>query len=140
MNKSKNTRNIFSIIIIILCLIFVFLLFTFIHEWKVESEPWTVSTETLYHYVDNGDYPRLYQMCCKNRAQNVKEDANLRELYAVADYYHNAFYYYGLQDTEGADLSSYQEGMKQAAASAGDLSYAIEDIDSLFTDSSQKPE
>ena len=132
MNKSPKAKNMFTVIIGVLCVILVILLFIFIRTWKEESEPWIVRTDTLYSYVDNGDYPRLYQACCNNRAQNVKEDSNLKELYAVADYYHNAFYYYGLQEVPGTDLSLYQKNMEQAAALAGDLSYAIEDIDTLL--------
>lgn len=129
----KLPKGKYPVIIAILSMIFFIMLLSLISAWRAESDPWRVRTETMYTYLEDGNYQRLYQLCSIRRAQTPEANGDVQELYAVADYYYNALYYYGLRNTEGADTAVYAENMAQSAASAGDLSYAIEDIDALMS-------
>lgn len=129
---SRLWQNKYTLAIVILSIIFFFMLVFTIHDWIDEYEVWVVDTDSLYYRLDDGDYARLTELAILRRGQTDETDENILELYAVADYYYNSFYYYGLRGLEDADTSVYQEGMKQAAASVGSLSFAIEEIDAIF--------
>jgi hypothetical protein len=133
-NKKSVFQTLYPFIVIALSLILFILLITFINNYRELSSSYTLSVDNLYYCIDNGNYQNLYERCAYNRAAGVKETSELSELYAVADYYHNAFYYYGLQDTDNAHLSDYQKAMEESAAQAGSLSYVLPKIDALLTD------
>lgn len=135
MNNRKKAPLFYNIFIGILCVVFLIFLFVFIFAYKENHYSPKYSAELLYYYLETKDYQQLSKRCTQARLDSHNKDTELQELYAVADYYHNAFYYYGFKDDPSIDVSSYQEKMKESAALAGDLSYAIEDIDNLFISS-----
>lgn len=130
--KHSLFQNKYSVIIASLSLLFFIMLLSLIFAWKKESGEWRIDTETMYGSLEAGNYQRLYQLCCIRRAQTPETDEDILELYTVADYYYNALYYYGKQDSKSADLTVYRDNMARSASSTGDLSYAIDEIDALF--------
>lgn len=132
--KSRFRKIMFPLTLTILSIIFLLMVVAFIFTFKSYSYDKSVSTNMLHYYLANEDYNYLYYYSIVNRATGASEDEELTELYAVADYYHNCFYYYGLKPMEGHDISYYEEEMQKCTAKAGALSYALEDIDTLFQD------
>lgn len=135
MNNRKKVPRFYNIFIGILCVVFLIFLFVFIFAYKENNYSPKYSSESFYYCLEMKNYQQLWERCTQAPLDSHNKDTKLQELYAVADYYHNAFYYYGLKDAPSIDVSSYQEKMKESAALAGDLSYAIEDIDNLFISS-----
>jgi hypothetical protein len=134
MNKNKKSvfQTIYPFLVIALSLLLFILLITFINNYRGLDYDYTFSADTLYYNLESQDYQNLYEHCSDNRFEKVKETTELSELYAVADYYHNAFYYYGLQGTDNPHLADYQDAMEQSAAQAGSLSYVLPKIDALL--------
>lgn len=137
MDNRKKASMFYNIFIGILCIVFIILLFVFIFAYKENNDSPKYSSESFYRYLEMKDYQGLWERCTQAPLGSHNKDTGLQELYAVADYYHNAFYYYGFKDDPSIDVSSYRKRMKESAALAGDLSYAIEDIDTLFVSACQ---
>ncbi|MBP3460365.1 MAG: hypothetical protein J6K58_14240 [Lachnospiraceae bacterium] len=136
MNNTKSgfRKIIFPFILTVLSIIFFLMILIFIFSFKTYYYDKSVSSNLLRYYLVNEDYGSLYYYTTVNRAVGASEDEELTELYAVADYYHNCLYYYGLKPMEGHDISYYEEKMQKCTSKAGTLSYALEDIDTLFQD------
>lgn len=135
MPAKKLTQNkILKILLVIASVIFFIMLLIFIGLYHDNDYSINYKADSLYYYAEAGEYDRLYEMCCENRAHNVKADADMLEIYALADYYHNSFLYYACKDSDSTRAAQYLENMELNAANTGELSFMLEDIDAIFAD------
>lgn len=133
MNKQPKKKSpVLTILLVIASIVFFFMLITFIIVYLDNDYSAEHDADYLYYYVENGDYSRLYEACCQNRAYNVEADADMLEAYAIADYYHASFMYYAYKDADPAIAGKYFDAMKEHASKVGEMSFVLEDIDAQF--------
>lgn len=119
----------FLIPIIILSITFVFLLFSFISVCSDNFRKYTHDPSSFYYIIDAKEYSRVYLNYSDNIAASV-DGLKYNDVYAVAEYWRNSFYYYGLKDYQ--DVSSYEQKRDESKKKITEMSYVIKDIDEML--------
>lgn len=100
-----------------------------------DSYHYSYEESSLVYAIRDGRYTDLVQYCDKNRAEEVKETAEIAECYAVADYYQSTVLYYTYLETgDTAKQKKMQTEREDAASRMGALGDCAGEIDALFTD------
>lgn len=128
-NKIGAIPKKFLIPIIILSVSFVFFFFSFISICADNFSHYTQEAHMFYYIIDSKEYSRVYTDYCDNIAASV-DGPKYNEVYAVAEYWRNSFYYYGLKDYQ--DVSAYKQKREEAKENMTELSYVAEDIDEIL--------
>ena len=128
-NKIGAIPKKFLIPIIILSVSFVFFFFSFISICADNFSHYSHDAHLFYYIIDSKEYSRVYTDYCDNIAASV-DGPKYNEVYAVAEYWRNSFYYYGLKDYQ--DVSAYKQKREEAKENMTELSYVAEDIDEIL--------
>ena len=119
-NKIGAIPKKYLIPIIILSVSFVFFFFSFI----------SICADNFSHYTQEAHmFYYIYTDYCDNIAASV-DGSKYNDVYAVAEYWRNSFYYYGLKDYQ--DVSAYEQKREEAKENMTELSYVAEDIDEML--------
>lgn len=127
--KTGTIPKKFLIPIIILSLTFVYLLFSFISVCRDNFRKYTNDASSFYYIIDAKEYSRAYSDYSDNIAASV-DLPKYNDVYAVAEYWRNSFYYYGLKDYQ--DVSVYEQNRERAKKNMTELSYVTKDIDEIL--------
>lgn len=119
----------FLIPIIILSITFVFLFFSFISVCRDNFRKYTYEPSSFYYIIDAKEYSRAYTYYSDNIAASV-DSPKYNDVYAVAEYWRNSFYYYGLKDYQ--DVSSYEQKREKAKKNITEFSYVTKDINEIL--------
>lgn len=130
----KNTKTgaipkKFLIPIIILSITFVFLFFSFLSVCIDNFRTYTHDPSTFYYAIDAKEYSRAYTDYSDNIAVSV-DSQKYNDVYAIAEYWRNSFYYYGLKDYQ--DVSIYEQKREEAGKKVTEMSYVTKDIDEML--------
>lgn len=119
----------FLIPIIILCVTFVFLFFSFLSVYLDNFYTYKHEPRSFYYAIDSKEYSRTYTDYLDNICAS-EDGAKYNDIYAVAEYWRNSFYYYGLKDHR--DVSAYEQKRVESKKKITELSYVAEDIDEML--------
>lgn len=128
-NKKGSVPKKFLIPIIILSVTFVFLFFSFISICGDNFRKYSHDAHMFYYIIDAKEYSRVYTDYCDNISASV-DGPKYNDVYAIAEYWRNSFYYYGLKDYQ--DVSSYEQKREKAKKNMTELSYVTKDIDEML--------
>lgn len=126
-----NKRHILDVVILILCIIFLFVLCFAILQFR-ENE-YTYSERSFYYSMESDNYDNIARMSRTNRVLGKKNGAAYQEYYALADYYEAALYYNiytKAGDTERAEIR--KKAMEDAVSRMGTLSPQKQRIDEIL--------
>lgn len=129
-SKSRNAiPKKFFIPMILLSILAGILTISFVLSYRENGRNYTYSVESFYYSIDSQEYTRVYECYLSNISCDVHSQ-KYDEVYAIAQYWHDSFYYYALKDIR--DVSKYEQGRKEHAAKAGDFQYVTDNIDQIF--------
>lgn len=126
-----NKRHKLDIVIIILCLIFLFALCFAIMQFR--EDEYTYSERSFYYSMCSDSYDNIARMSRTNRVLGKNSGAAYQEYYALADYYEAALYYNiytKAGDTERAEIR--KRAMEDAVSRMGTLSSQKQRIDEIL--------
>ena len=85
--------------------------------------------DSFYYRLTDGDYSQMVEMYYYNEANGVKADSELRQYYAVAEYFEAASWYKAFDSAgDSARAAEYETKMADAGNDMGALSMVAEDI------------
>ena len=126
-----NKRHVLDIVIMILCVIFVFVLCFAIMQFR--EEDYSYRERSFYYSMESDNYDNIVQMSRTNRMLGKNNGAAYQEYYALADYYEAALYYNiytKAGDTERAEIR--KQAMEDAVRRMGTLSPQKQRIDEIL--------
>ena len=82
--------------------------------------------DSFYYRLSDGDYGSMVEMYYTNEGLGTRADEELRQYYAIAEYYEAAVWYKAYEGEEAAER--YLAEMESARARMGELGFVAEDI------------
>lgn len=132
-HKSLAQNRILRPLLVAASIIFFFSTITFIIVFTDNFYTASYDKEIFYHYINAEDYNQLYKYTCGRRSSDhTSPDKDFAEIYAVADYYHASYLYHAYQNYNSELAKKYETQMEQSSKNAGELHFAIENIDAYF--------
>ncbi len=128
-NKRKSPVNlVLDIVIVLLCFALVGAAAFAISSFH-DSFGWAYDADSFYYRLSDGDYGAAVEMYYLNQANNVKADDELRQYYAVAEYFEAASFYKAFSYA-GDELRAekYLAHMDEAESRMGALSFEADKI------------
>lgn len=128
-NKQSAKNIVLNMIIIALCVFLFLFTVTFIVEMIDYNKVYTCDDGMLLRYVNYGQYEDLVNAVYANEAKGVSVKESMKEVYAIAHYYHNAVLYYAYQKTgdTGQAQIKYKK-MQEYEAKLDEYSYVKDEI------------
>ncbi|MFI3170291.1 MAG: hypothetical protein R3Y06_10140 [Faecalibacterium sp.] len=134
MNSKRTIFKPFQTIVILLSITLMIQGAVFLHLFLEELTPIYYTTNKIMYRMNlSEDYSSLRYYLATHTAQEIAENENLSELYAVCLYYENSMYYHAyanVGDTEMAAL--YLAACQEAAENTGELTICTQKIDTFF--------
>lgn len=116
-------------VLIVLTLSLVISIVVLISDIRYMTYDYSKSASTFWYEINEGQYADTVKSRHDNEAGGVFETPELKECYAVADYFEAAsFYKVAAHTGNTADMEKYLAVMKEAYKLFGDVSYLAEDI------------
>ena len=128
--KSYKVRDIImNIVLVALSISFLISLIILFREVKPERYLYSNDANSFFYALKEEEYSRMIEMTKENRAQDVEETSDLKECYAVSDFFEAAVMYQAytkkgqpnMADECMKKMTEYQKDM-------GSLSYVTEKI------------
>ena len=118
-----------NVVIIVLTVIFVLLFFVAIAEMKDVDYTWTRDEDDFWYYISDGQYQELIESFYHNQNEGVRETEELKQCYAVAEYFEAAsFYRVALSVNDQEDIEKYKAIMEECLLEMDDIAYVAEEI------------
>lgn len=116
--------------LIFLSIVLVISVAVLISEVRMMNRTYTRDAQDFWYSIEYGNYSDMVTMKCDNEAKGVYETSELKQCYAVADYFEAASLYKAAAykgDTEA--MQKYESKMNEAYVLLDDISYVAEEID-----------
>jgi len=132
-NKRKSPVNlVLDIVIVLLCLALVAAAAFAVSSFR-DSFGWAYDADSFYYRLSDGDYGSAVEMYYLNEANKVKADDELRQYYAVAEYFEAASFYKAFRDAgDEGSAERYLARMEDAERRMGVLSFEAGKIDDIL--------
>ncbi len=126
----NDVRNVITnIVIVILGILLTVFTITFLSELLSYKPAYETKAKNMYSEIKYGSYYNLPEEVRQNRILNIRETAELKECYAVADYLVGASLYRAYSENNEIELAEkYETIMNDSQKDLGDLSYIAEEI------------
>ncbi len=128
-NKRKSPVNlVLDIVIVLLCLALVGAAAFAVSSFH-DSLGWAYDADSFYYRLSDGDYGAAVEMYYLNQTYDAKADEELKQYYAVAEYFEVASFYKAYSDA-GDELwtERYLTRMDEAEMDMGPLSFEADKI------------
>ena len=119
-----------NLALILLSIVLVISIGVLISEVHMMNHTYTRKAQDFWYAIEYGNYSNLVTMKCDNEANGVYKTSELKQCYAVADYFEAASLYKAAAykgDTEA--MQKYADKMNTAYVLLDDISYVAEEID-----------
>ncbi len=132
----KNTpikEAIANLLLILLSIVLVISLGALISELRIVNRKYTREAQDFWRAIEYENYSDMVTMKWNNEAIGVHKNAELKQCYAVADYFEAASLYKAAafeKNTE--DMQKYETRMNEAYRLLDDVSYVAGEIDAYF--------
>ena len=128
--QSAGKDLIANIVLVLLSITLVIGLITMCSELRYLNNHREQAANTFWWNYDSGRYVDNIKYMYENKINNVKENAELTQCYAVAEYFEAASLYKAYASNGNTDKAQkYLDVMAKAYSEMGDVSYLAEDID-----------
>ena len=115
--------------LVVLSILLVISLGVLISEISLRSSTYTRKAYDFWSAIDYGNYAELPAMKWDNEVKGVHKTEELKQCYAVADYYEAATLYKAALECENEEaMQENLEKMEEAYKLFGDISYVAEEI------------